>query len=142
VVRYANRPAQHRRRSRSSRPLRRGGPPTDGEVSVLRLRERVAGEVARGRREVAVGEAAEVLSDQRDLLELARGRGDCGAGSAECDHGATGAVGVTGAGFAVRPQVTARAAAVGVGVITALVLLTVEPGRVKTLAEELLEVDA
>jgi DNA-binding Lrp family transcriptional regulator len=34
-----------------------------------------------------------------------------------------------------------RAAAVGVGVITALVLLNVEPGRVKTLAEELLEVD-
>jgi DNA-binding Lrp family transcriptional regulator len=33
-----------------------------------------------------------------------------------------------------------RAAAVGVGVITALVLLNVEPGRVKSLAEELLEV--
>jgi DNA-binding Lrp family transcriptional regulator len=42
-----------------------------------------------------------------------------------------------------RPQVAGdgRALAVGVGVITALVLLNVEPGRVKTLAEELLEVD-
>jgi DNA-binding Lrp family transcriptional regulator len=32
-------------------------------------------------------------------------------------------------------------AAVGEGVITALVLMTVEPGRVRSLAEELLEID-
>ena len=77
-----------------------------------------AGEEARGGSQVVVGERAQVRREELRLLELGGGGADRVAGAGEIDH--------------AREECA---------MITAFIMFTVEPGRVKQLAEQLLEID-
>jgi DNA-binding Lrp family transcriptional regulator len=93
------------------------------------LGEGVSGEEAGRGSQIVVGERLQIGRHQRDFVVLAWNLRDRLRRGGERDHrrGASKGTGVS--------------RTVALGVITALVLMNVEPGRVKTLAQDLLAID-
>ena len=91
----------------------------DGELFLIALSERPAGEKTRGGGEISVVERAQIASQDRDFFELAGGGGDGRAGVREGDH--------------TVPSDLIR-------MVNAFILMNVERSHLKSIADDLLAI--